>query len=154
MPSSTPSSASSSTFRIDWRPSRWLVVGLALLGTCAALALVLSDLPPGLAVPAALAAFARGAWLARREHRRGPCAVVRSGAGWQRLDADRQGWPLQAVRWRLQGPFAVLRARDVAGRRCHFVWAPDTLCASQRRLLRLSGVVSSRSDNPLPAVAA
>lgn len=156
MPSLNPWSETSSTFRIDWRPSRWLVAGLALLGGLAASALMLSDLPLPLATALAGACVARGLQLARREGGRAACTLVFAGAGstWSRTDADGRLHPLQAVSWHLHGPIAVMRSRDAGGRRCQFVWAPDTLCASLRRRLRLAGVVRSRSDKPLPAAAA
>ena len=156
MPSLNPWSDTSSSFRIDWRPARWLVAGLALLGVLAGAALMLSDLPPPAAGVLAGACAARGLQLAGREVRRAACTLVCGGAGsgWSRVDADGRPEPLQAVSWHLHGPIAVMRARDGGGRRCQFVWAPDTLCASLRRRLRLAGVVRSRSDKPLPAAAA
>lgn len=151
-----PSSDTSSSFRIDWRASRWLVAGLAALGGLAAVGLLLSDLPRPLAIVLSGLCLARGLQLARSEHRRAPCTLVFSGGGPGGAMADAEGRqvPLQAVQWHVHGPLAVMRARDGSGRRCQFIWAPDTLCASTRRRLRLAGVVSSRSDNPLPAVAA
>ncbi len=150
------SSGTSSSFRIDWRASRWLVAGLAGLGGLAALALMLSDLPRWLAAAMALLCLARGLMLARREWGRAPCTLVFTPAtpAWHMIDANGQQAPLQGLRWQLRGPIAVMRGRDVNGRRCQFVWGPDTLCASRRRQLRLAGVVSSRYDKPLPAVAA
>ena len=150
------SSAPSSTFRIDWRPSRWLAAGLAGLGLLAAAALMLSDLPEPVALALAAASLEQGLRLGRREWRRPPCRLVRADAasGWQQGNADGGVTPLRDVRWQLRGPLAVMRGRDARGRRCQFTWGPDTLCASVRRELRLAGVVSSRSDNPLPAVAA
>ena len=156
MPSLNPSSVTSSTFRIDWRPSRWLVAGLALLGGLAGAALMLSDLPRPVAGILAGVCAVRGLQLARREGRRAACTLVSPGAAsaWSCMDADGRVQPLQATSWHLHGPIAVMRARDGGGRRCQFVWAPDTLYASLRRRLRLAGVVRSRSDKPLPAEAA
>jgi toxin CptA len=151
-----PSSDTSSSFRIDWRPSRWLVAGLVSLGALAAVALMLAELPPPLAAVLALGSVLRGLQLARREWRRAARTLVFSGAlpSWRLAEADGRQVPLHQVRWHLRGPLAVMRGREAGGRRCQFVWAPDTLCTSQRRQLRLAGVVSSRSEKPLPAVAA
>jgi toxin CptA len=149
------SSAPSSTFRIDWRPSRWLVAGLAGLGLLAAAALMLSDLSGLPAASLAALSLFQGLRLALGEARRPACRLVRDGtAGEWRVDAGRVATPLQDVRWQLRGPLAVMRGRDNSGRRCQFTWGPDTLSPSARRQLRLAGVVSSRSDKPLPAVAA
>jgi toxin CptA len=151
-----PSSETSSSFRIDWRTSRWLVAGLVSLGALAAVALMLAELPPPLAAVMALGSVLRGLQLARQEWRRAACTLVCSGAlpSWRLAEADGRQVPLHQVRWHLRGPLAVMRGREAGGRRCQFVWAPDTLCTSQRRQLRLAGVVSSRSEKPLPAVAA
>ena len=151
-----PSSGTSSSFRIDWRPSRWLGAGLVSLGLLAAAALMLGDLPRPVAAVLALGCALRGLQLARQEERRPACTLAFSGTlpSWCRIEADGRQVPLHLVRWHLHGPLAVMRGRDAGGRRCQFVWAPDTLCASQRRQLRLAGVVSSRSEKPLPAVAA
>lgn len=156
MSSLKPSSDTCSTFRIDWRPSRWLVAGLALLGPLSAAALMLTDLPGPVAVALASACLLRGLQLACREGRRAACTLVGSlaPASWHRVEADGRQVPLLHVRWHLRGPIAVMRGRGAGGQRCQFVWAPDTLCPSQRRQLRLAGVVSSRSEKPLPAVAA
>jgi toxin CptA len=150
------SSAPSSTFRIDWRPSRWLAAGLAGLGLLAGAALMLSDLPGLPAAMLAGAGLAHGLRLGLREWRRPACRLVREDAasGWRRIDATGDAAPLRDVRWQLRGPMAVMRGRDAGGRRCQFTWGPDTLSPSARRQLRLAGVVSSRSDKPLPAVAA
>jgi toxin CptA len=156
MPSLNPSSDTSSSFRIDWRPSRWLVAGLGSLGALAGAALMLGDLPRPAAAALALGCVVRGLQLARQEWRRAACTLVFSGnlPSWRRVDADGRQVPLHKVRWHLRGPLAVMRGREASGRRCQFTWAPDTLCASQRRQLRLAGLVSSRSEKPLPAVAA
>jgi hypothetical protein len=150
------SSAPSSTFRIDWGPSRWLVAGQAGLGPLAAAALMLSDLPGPVAAALAALCLAKGLRLGLREWRRPPCRLVRADpvSGWQRVDAEGGVTPLRDVHWQLRGPLAVMRGRDVRGRRCQFAWGPDTLSPSLRRQLRLAGVVSSRSEKPLPAVAA
>ncbi|TNJ34704.1 hypothetical protein [Arenimonas terrae] len=150
------SSAPSSTFRIDWRPSRCLIAGLAGLGPLAASALMLSDLPGRVAASLAALCLAQGLRLSLREWWRPSCRLVRADpvSGWHQVDAEGGLTPLRDVRWQLRGPLAVMRGRDACGRRCQFAWGPDTLCPSMRRQLRLAGVVSSRSEKPLPAVAA
>ena len=117
---------------------------------------MLSDLPGPVAAALAALCLAQGLRLCLQEWRRPPCRLVRAdpASGWQRVDADGGLTPLRDVRWQLRGPLAVVRGRDAGGRRCQFAWGPDTLSPSARRQLRLAGVVSSRSEKPLPAVAA
>jgi len=127
-------SAFSGAARIDWRPSRWLSGAIILLGVCAGAALLASDLPAGLAWPAAMMAWAYGAWLFRREHRRLPHAFVfRAGAVPLVDDAPALDFQLH---WR--GPLAFASWRDAHGRRQHRAWWPDTLPAPRRRELRLA----------------
>jgi len=120
--------------RIDWQPSRWLGGAIVVLGACAGWALLASDLPAPLAWPAAVSALIYGAWLFRREQRRGPHAFVfRAGAAPLvdgRIAADFQ------LHWR--GPLAFASWRDARGRRQHRAWWPDTLPAPRRRELRLA----------------
>lgn len=151
----TPSSITSSTCRIDWRPSRSLLAGLVALGLLAAASLLMSALPP---IPAVLSAFAALAWaghLAWRESRRPPCVLVLAGQGvpvqWHR---GAEVEPLHDPQLHQRGPLAVLRARDSQGRRHSFSWWPDTLPPAARRQLRLLRDLSSRYDKPLPSVAA
>ena len=70
MPHSTRSSAGSAACRLEWRPSRWLVVALLALGLLAAGSVIASELPRFAAWPSAAAALACGWWMARREARR------------------------------------------------------------------------------------
>lgn len=151
----TPSSTASSTCRIDWRPSRWLLAGLVMLGPLAATSLLMSALPRFPALLSALAALAWAGRLAWREGRRPPCTLVLAGQGasvqWRRNEAPE---PLHGLHWHLRGPIAVLRAHDRQGLRIGFSWWPDTLSPASRRQLRLFRDLSSRYDKPLPSVAA
>lgn len=151
----TTSSAVSSTLSIDWRPSRWLLAALCVLGLLAGLSLGLSDLGT---LPATLAAAGSAAWtgsLVRKEARR-PAGVVTIGQGITHLHLNGRGAPepLHDLRWQLRGPLAVLLARDRQGQRICLSWWPDTLPPSSRRQLRLARDLGSRHDKPLPPVAA
>lgn len=151
----TASSAASSTFRIDWRPSRWLLAALSAIGGLAGLSLGLSDLP---ALPATLAAAGSVAWTAHlvlKEARR-PAGVVMIGPATAHLHLNGSAAPepLRDLRWQLRGPLAVLLARDDQGRRVCLDWWPDTLPPSSRRQLKLARDLGSRDDKPLPPVAA
>lgn len=150
-----PSSSSSSTCRIDWRPSRWLACALLALGTAAALSLWLSALPLAVQLPGMLTALVAGAHLARR-HRALPALAV----DW--LGGDEPAWvtgPRGVVRLDrivvgMRGPLATLAGTDARGRRQRLGWWPDTLDAAGRRQLRLAVSVSCRSANPLRKQAA
>ena len=151
----TRSSTASSTCRIDWRPSRWLLACLLALGLLAAVSLLMSALPRLPAVLFALVAIAWAGRLAWREAHRSPGVLVVAGQGaplqWQQGPHAEM---LYTPRWQQRGPLVVLRARDERGVRRSFSWWPDTLPAAARRQLRLARDPGSRHDNPLPAVAA
>ena len=88
------SSPASSTFRLDWRPSRLLALSLVVLGLLAAFALLASALAPPLKLPAALLALAQGLRLARREAGRAPIALAWRGGHLPFLaDGRRHGSP-------------------------------------------------------------
>ena len=144
MPNSRISYDTFEPCRLEWRPSRLLVVALASLGVLAATAIVATDLPPLLAWPSACAAALYGGWLALREHRRPGHALVISGLVIGGMGMGGDGQPHVDgervddfnVTWR--GPFAFVRWRGAAGRREHRFWGPDTLPAPARRELRLA----------------
>lgn len=151
MPSSTPSW----NCRIDWRPSRWLVLALILLGLLAAASVLACALPWALKAPAAALALVEGLRLARREARRPAWRLSwPGGEAPARLDGSGGNRMLAEVRLVLRGPMAVLSGRDGAGRRQHLAWWPDTLPVPSRRQLRLAAAVGRRPDKPLPPVAA
>ena len=145
------SSPASSTFRLDWRPSRVLALSLVLIGLLAGAALLASRLPPAVRPPAALLAMAQGLRLARLEA--GRASVTLAWAGGDH-PLRIQGQVLAAPRLHLRGPLAVLTARDADGRVQRFCWWPDTLSPGLRRQLRLAASVSSRSENPLAQLSA
>ncbi len=150
-----PSSTSSSTCRIDWRPSRWLAAALVGLGLMAALSLWLSALPPLLALPASLLAAAEGLRLARGHLRVAPCSLDWLGAPDPAYLTGRTGVVrLDDVTVVLRGPLATLAGTDARGRRQRLAWWPDTLSAGERRQLRLAASVSWRSVKPLRKQAA
>ena len=131
----------SSSCRIDWRPSSRLCFALLALGVLGAACVLGSGLPGWSRALLAPAALAYGAWLARREWRRDPCALE--------FDADgavlmRPGAPAEAMAapsLRLRGNLASLAWRDPRGRRRSLLWWADNLPAASRRqlLLRAGG---------------
>ena len=147
-----PSSAASSTCRIDWRPSRLLSAALLMLGLAGGGAVLASGLPGASAWPLALFAAGHGAWLARREIRRRPGVVAfsRQAVGWR--ETGEGELPLADVRLQFRGPCAWLQARRPDGRVLRLAWWPDTLSNTARRELRLARPGRAPADL-LPLVA-
>ncbi len=127
-------SNASAPFRLEWRPSRWLVAAHAALGVAGALSVMASDVPSSVAWWLAPAALSWGAWLAVAESRRAPRQLLWSADGTLCVDGLAVADP--QMQWR--GPLAVLRWRDAKGYRKALVWWPDTLDPAQRRELRLA----------------
>lgn len=147
MPRSHNSCSASTPCRVDWRPSPLALACLLLLALGAAVALLMSDFPRIVAWPLAIAALARGAWLARREQRKLPAQLAWPGNGPALLD----GQPLQQPSLHLRGPCVFLHWRE--GRRLRaLVWWPDTLDQAQRRELRLAAGGADTSRLP-PSMA-
>lgn len=150
-----PSSTSSSTCRIDWRPSRWLAVALVGLGLMAALSLWLSELPWALALPGSLLAVGEGLRLSRRHLALAPITLDWLGGDAPAYLTRRDGLVrLDGATVRLRGPLATLAGKDALGRTHRLAWWPDTLHAGDRRQLRLAASVSGRSAKPLRKQAA
>ncbi len=121
--------------RFQWRPSRWMMFALLLLAVLAPLAIIDSALPRAVAWPAAVAALAHGAWLARREwSQSGRLLVVPTGLDPVTLD----GKALDEVQVHWRGPLAFVRWRRDRNRSGHLAWWPDILPAGQRRELKLA----------------
>ncbi|KAB7763220.1 MULTISPECIES: hypothetical protein [Xanthomonas] len=139
------SSLPSAPCRLDWRPSRWLLAALTLLGALAPLSLLGSDLPPHLAWPAAALALLYAAWLLRREAGRAPRALlIPAGAGAPSVD----GVAVSALQVAWRGPLAFVRWRDAQGRTQRLAWWPDTLPPAARRELRLAAAAHAASSAP------
>ena len=108
---------------------------MILLGILASFSVLASELPLGVAMATAVAALLQAAWLARREMRRRPIAVVVPSG---RNDVTIDGNPVAGfdVVWR--GPFAFARWRDARGCWRRLQGWPDNLDPASRRELRLA----------------
>lgn len=148
------SSNASSPCRIEWRPSRWLMAALVLLGLLAAVSVSFSGLPDGLRWPALLLCPAWCAMVVAREWRR-PRAILclPAGEGACSLDVAGVSLPLASLAIARRGPLLQVTCLDGEGGTHRLLWWPDTLNAQQRRALVLA--VSSRAagDSVLPLVA-
>ena len=120
MPTSTPWCNASGNFRLEWRPSRWLVAALALIAILAPIAVLASEMPRLFAWPLAATAFAYGAWRAWHEARRPPRSLE---------------WPIPGARVHWRGPLLFVRAPGL-----RLSWWPDTLAPDTRRELRVSAM--------------
>jgi len=153
MPNSPRSSSGSAPFpqpseggdlRFDWRASRRLVGLLVLLGVCAAISVVASDLPRRFAWPSAFGATAWGFWLSWRESRRPVRGVSIAKDGAVHVDGE---WVRDfRVDWR--GSLAFARWTGATGRRQRLVWWPDTLPPARARELRLASTVETAPRPP------
>jgi toxin CptA len=134
MPNSKRWSTASAPCRLDWRPSRWVVLGLQALGPLGAVSLLASEIPGPFAWPLALLALGYGLCLARREAGLPVCRFVWSGDG--RVLHDGEALEEMSVHWR--GPLAFMTFRMAGGRARRLGWWPDTLDSRERRELRLA----------------
>jgi toxin CptA len=120
--------------RVVWRPSRWVIVAIVVMGLAIVPAILVSDVPGLLAATLVLVAPVWAVRLAIREHRRPPRVFVVRPDGAMTLD----DMPLEhcTVHWR--GRLAFVRARDSDGRPHRLAFWPDVLPARGRRALRLA----------------
>jgi toxin CptA len=108
---------------------------LFVLGILAGIAVIESELPGGISMPLAIAAFAYGSWLTRRELRR-PARSLVIPANQSAATVD--GHPVSDLQLQWRGPLAFLQWRDGDGR-CRRLQAwPDSLAPAARRELRLA----------------
>lgn len=144
-PNSPDSSNACASSAIELGPAPLARAAVLVLGTLAALAVLMSALPWMAKLPLALAALAYAAWLERRERARPRHALDFDGD--PRLD----GVVLRDARVELHGPWLTLVRRDRAGR-----WRRDTwwhgMDAVNRRRLRLA-VAGERHTLPPPMLA-
>lgn len=129
------SSSASPSCRLEWRPSRLLVVALVSLTLLAAFSILVSGVPRLLAWPAAVWACWSGIQSARRHGQRPPSQLVFPGDG-RAATVDGKAVEGMCVQWR--GPLAFATWTEGDGRRRRLSWWPDTLPATTRRELRLA----------------
>jgi toxin CptA len=140
------SSRTSSTCRIEWRPSRWRCAALVLIGLLAGASVLLSDAPAPLAWLLAVVLPAHAGRLAWRDGQEAPATLVwRHGQSEAVLIGPKGAQTrLSSLNLRWRGPLATLGARDEAGKLRRLSWWPDTLPPPARRVLRLVAEASTR----------
>ena len=135
--------------RLEWRPSRWVVGMLALLGILAAFSVLASEMPRLAAWPLALSALAFGLWRAWRESRSPVHDFFFPGND---LPVMLDGVPIDLVEVQWRGPLAFIFWKERDGRCRRLSWWPDTLPAARRRELRLAaGSLEAARNRPAMA---
>ena len=137
--------------RLEWRPSRWLLVGFPLLAVLAMVSIWLSSLPMWACVAVSVSIVAYATVRFRQEMRREPVGiawvggdapiVVEHGA----LEQGGRSEEFRFVALNFRAGLVVLCVADEHGRRSRWVWWPDTLGARGRRALRLAARVGRDS---------
>ncbi|TKR33420.1 hypothetical protein FCE95_03710 [Luteimonas gilva] len=144
MPKSPRWSNGSVSCRLDWRPSRWAIGAILLLGVFAAFAVMASEMPRAWAWPLAAGAAIYAVRRARAEARKPLQAWFWPGNDRQATVDGSPAWEA-TVAWR--GPLAFVRWRDADGRRRYAIWWPDTLPPARRRELRLAAASARTSPS-------
>lgn len=151
--SCNPLSRSSSSFLIDWRPSRLLCAAHAVLALLAGFSLFLSALPQlACWLGALVVALCAGRSIRRLASRPAQVLRIAEDGSWAVLLCVGQPPRLYSpARLGIRGPMAFLRVRDSAGGSVQWNWWPDTLPAEARRQLRMAS--GSPIGNSGPALA-
>ncbi len=162
--------------RLEWRPSRWLLVGMAVLALLAIASLWLSALPAPACIAGSAAIVVYALYRMRHEMRREPAVIAWAGGdapvmvetgmpeadvvqpGVVQREVAEQGARSNEFRFaalNFRAGLVVMSLTDQRGRRSRWVWWPDTLDARGRRALRLAA--STRRDpllaqSQLPAI--
>src|SRR5690606_19873030 len=120
---------------LEWRPSRWLEVALILLGACAVVAVLASDLPRMLAWPLSCAAVLHAS-RAILKHRRQAIRTIDIEPGGKQVPVDGSEVRHFRVSWR--GHLAFATWDRPGGGKDRLCWWPDTLSGGKRRELRIA----------------
>ena len=129
------SSSTSTSCRLEWRPSRLLLVALVSLTLLAAFSVIVSGVPRLLACPLVAWVGWFGIRGAHRQWKRPRIELVFPGNGMPAI-VDGEAVAGMRVEWR--GPLAFATWKDRGGGVRRLVWWPDILTASKRRELRLA----------------
>lgn len=137
--------------RLEWRPSRWLLVGVASLALLAIVSIWLSALPAWACVFGSALIVGYAAWRLRQEMQRAPAQIAWSGGDApvvveHALEQGVRSDEYRFVALNIRAGLAVLCIADERGRRSRWVWWPDTLDARGRRALRLAASVDVSSS--------
>ena len=129
------SSSASVGCRLEWRPSRWVILAILLAGLLAPLSILVSGMPAWAAWPLATLMLAHALWLARNEQRKPVRNVFFPGND---LTVKVDGEPVDQARVEWRGPLSFVSWKAVDGRRHRLSWWPETLPPARARELRLA----------------
>ena len=137
--------------RLEWRPSRWLLVGIASLALLAIVSIWLSVLPAWACVFGSGLIVGYAAWRLRQEMQRAPAQIAWAGGDApvvveHALEQDGRSVEFRFVALNIRAGLVVLCVADEHDRRSRWVWWPDTLDARSRRALRLAASVDVGSS--------
>ena len=124
--------------RLDWRPSFGLQIILFALMLLAILSLAISALPWYFGALLSLLLVCANVFEIRKLRHMPPCSLFwRAGENWISLNFGQLAESLTQPRCHQQGPLWIISALDASGQNRYFVFLPDTITRSERRLLRL-----------------
>ena len=136
--------------RLEWRPSRWLLVGFFVLAALAMVSIWFSALPIWACVFGSALIVAYAIHQLRNEMRRTPAQIAWAGGDApvvieHAVEQGGQGVEYRFVALNIRAGLVVLCVADERGRRSRWVWWPDTLDARGRRALRLAASIDVSS---------
>jgi hypothetical protein len=124
--------------RLDWRPSTWLQIIVFILMVLALLSLQISALAWYFSLLLGLVIVYGTALQIGKIRQMPPCSLFwRAGDGAMGLNFGHGSESLTGPRCHQQGPLWIISALDASGQKRHFLFLPDTLSRSERRMLRL-----------------
>lgn len=124
--------------RLDWRPSFLLQIILSILTLLAILSLAISALAWYFVVPLCLMVIYLSALKVQKLQHMPHCSLFwRAGDDAIALNFGHLGESLTEPRCHQQGPLWIISALDRSRQHRYFVFLPDTIAHSERRLLRL-----------------
>lgn len=124
--------------RLDWRPSKYLQILLLVVMFLAILSSGISALRWYSSVPLCLFLIYGTALQIGKLRLSPPCSLFwRAGEDHINLNFGQHGESLTRPRCHQQGPLWIISGLDSSGQNRYFVFLPDTITQSERRLLRL-----------------
>lgn len=124
--------------RLDWRPSAYLQILLVVLMILAILSVLISALAWYFSVPFCLLVLHGTAYQIKKIRLSPHCSLLwRAGDKQISLNFGHLAESLTQPRCHQQGPLWIISALDASRQKRYFVFLPDTITRSERRLLRL-----------------
>lgn len=132
--------------RLDWRPSVYLQILLWVLMVLAIISAGMSALPWYFTILLCVSVGCVTAFQIRRLSSTPHCSLFwRAGDEHASVNFGQLTESLTQPRCHQQGPLWIISALDASRRNRYFVFLPDTLSSSERRLLRLVAATPKNS---------